>query len=185
MKVKTFIAIYLWTITTQITVETRVLKKRQIYREQVLPHAGGKIPESAFNADRLALNRLQREGIAIPDGILLEQRMHQVFPYSHRAQRPTFKVALTPSGRYTPPEGRYHYHDNEIPSIDTTYLIPQINKHRIQYGPKLPIKPIYKSLRLPNPELKGHLKYRPQPIIHDHRFPYSYSGMNNNILYKL
>lgn len=178
MKVKTLIAIYLWTITTQITVETRILKKRQIYREQVLPHAGGKIPESAFNADRLALNRLQREGIAIPDGILLEQRMHQVYQYSHKTRRPTFKVALSPSGRYTPREGRYHYHDNEIPSIETTYLVPQITGHRLHYyASKLPFKPIYKSLRLPNPELKGHYNYRPQPIIHNPQFPYSYSGL--------
>lgn len=55
-----------------------VLQKRQIYREQVLPHTGGKIPESAFETDRLLLNRLQKEGIAIPDGILLEQRNPKV-----------------------------------------------------------------------------------------------------------
>lgn len=39
---------------------------------------GGKIPDAAFETDRLALNRLQKEGIAIPDGILLEQRNPQV-----------------------------------------------------------------------------------------------------------
>lgn len=55
-----------------------ILQKRQLYREQVLPHAGGKIPETAFQTDRLALNRLQKEGIAIPDGVILEQRNPQV-----------------------------------------------------------------------------------------------------------
>lgn len=44
----------------------------------MLPHTGGKIPESAFETDRLLLNRLQKEGIAIPDGILLEQRNPKV-----------------------------------------------------------------------------------------------------------
>lgn len=54
------------------------LKKRQIYREQVLPHAGGKIPDTAFETDRLFLNRLQKEGISVPDGIVPEQRNPQV-----------------------------------------------------------------------------------------------------------
>lgn len=44
----------------------------------MLPHAGGKVPETAFETDRLLLNRLQKEGIAIPDGILLEQRNPKV-----------------------------------------------------------------------------------------------------------
>lgn len=55
------------------------MQKRQIYREQVLPHKGGKIPETAFQTDRLALNRLQKEGIAIPDGVIFEQRNPKVF----------------------------------------------------------------------------------------------------------
>lgn len=54
------------------------IQKRQIYREQVLPHTGGKIPDTAFETDRLALNRLQKEGIAIPDGVILEQRNPKV-----------------------------------------------------------------------------------------------------------
>lgn len=53
-------------------------KKRQIFREQVQPHTGGKIPDSAFETDRLILNRLQKEGIAVPDGIILEQRNPKV-----------------------------------------------------------------------------------------------------------
>lgn len=58
------------------------LKKRQIYREQVLPHAGGKIPDTAFETDRLFLNRLQKEGISVPDGIVPEQRNPQVIIYA-------------------------------------------------------------------------------------------------------
>lgn len=54
------------------------MQKRQIYREQVSPHIGGIIPDTAFETDRLALNRLQKEGIAVPDGVILEQRNPQV-----------------------------------------------------------------------------------------------------------
>lgn len=54
------------------------LQKRQIYREQVQPHTGGKIPDAAFETDRLLLNRLQKEGIAVPDGVILEQRNPKV-----------------------------------------------------------------------------------------------------------
>ena len=49
-------------------------RKRQIFREQVLPALGGKIPEEAFKTDRLALNRLNKEGITVPDGIVLDAR---------------------------------------------------------------------------------------------------------------
>lgn len=52
----------------------------------MLPHVGGKVPESAFETDRLALNRLQKEGIAIPDGVLLEQRNPQVCIVKHFAK---------------------------------------------------------------------------------------------------
>lgn len=44
----------------------------------MLPHTGGKIPDTAFETDRLLLNRLQAEGIAVPDGIILEQRSPKV-----------------------------------------------------------------------------------------------------------
>ncbi len=42
------------------------------------PNLGGKIPDSAFHTDRLALNQLQKVGIAIPDGVILEQRNPEV-----------------------------------------------------------------------------------------------------------
>lgn len=133
-----------------------VLKKRQLYREQVLPHAGGKIPDSAFQVDRLALNRLQAEGIAVPDGVLLEQRKHPVFPYAQKTKRPTFKVALTPSGKYTASVGVYRY--NQIPSADTTYAIPQISGHPLRLAPKYPVKPSFGILELPSPDVKHHVK---------------------------
>lgn len=44
----------------------------------MLPHAGGRIPDTAFETDRLFLNQLQKDGIAVPDGILPEQRNPQV-----------------------------------------------------------------------------------------------------------
>lgn len=51
----------------------------------MLPHTGGKIPDTAFESDRLLLNRLQKEGIAIPDGVILEQRNPKVHvKYTHK-----------------------------------------------------------------------------------------------------
>lgn len=40
----------------------------------MLPALGGKIPEEAFRTDRLALNRLNKEGITVPDGVILDAR---------------------------------------------------------------------------------------------------------------
>jgi len=57
-------------------------QKRQIFREQVLPALGGKIPDEAFKTDRLALNRLNKEGITIPDGIVLDARHVHKHPHS-------------------------------------------------------------------------------------------------------
>ncbi|XP_046600769.1 uncharacterized protein LOC124295297 [Neodiprion lecontei] len=96
-------------------------QKRQIFREQVLPSKGGKIPEEAFRADRLALNRLNKEGITIPDGVILEARhVHKHFNPSG-AMPEVLKVYLTPDGRYVPPEGRNHYEHPK--TVDTTYLV--------------------------------------------------------------
>jgi hypothetical protein len=49
-----------------------------------LPYFGGKIPDSAFRADRLALNMLNKEGISVPDGILFEARPKESY---HRSPR--------------------------------------------------------------------------------------------------
>lgn len=126
------------------------MKKRQIYREQVLPHAGGKIPDTAFESDRLFLNRLQKEGIAIPDGVVLEARDPQVFQYQQKSRRAVFKVALSSDGRYTPDEGRYLYTENSLPSVDTTYLYPQIHDAPYIYPPKLPVFLKYRQIEFYN-----------------------------------
>lgn len=147
---------------TRLDFETESLlffQKRQLFREQVLPHAGGKIPDSAFHTDRLALNRLQKDGIAVPDGVLLEQRRYQVHPHLHRTVRPTILVAQTPDGRYTSPEG-WHSH-NGVETVDTTYLVPMpwdsYHKHSpalVGYAHRLshskPVVPVLKELRVPN-----------------------------------
>nr|XP_031834812.1 uncharacterized protein LOC116427968 [Nomia melanderi]XP_031834813.1 uncharacterized protein LOC116427968 [Nomia melanderi]XP_031834815.1 uncharacterized protein LOC116427968 [Nomia melanderi] len=96
-------------------------QKRQIFREQVLPALGGKIPEEAFRTDRLALNRLNKEGITVPDGVFLDAR--HVHKHTQHVQTvpEAIKVYLTPDGRYVPPEGQFQY--NQAKTIDTTYVI--------------------------------------------------------------
>ncbi|XP_049277069.1 uncharacterized protein LOC125760714 [Anopheles funestus] len=135
---------------------SHIIRKRQLFREQVLPHAGGKIPDSAFLTDRLALNRLQKDGIAVPDGVLLEQRQYQVFPHQHRTARPTFRVVQTPDNRYISPEGAYSH--NALATVETTYLIPHAgdklllhdHPHHRQPHYSVPKAPILKEFRLPN-----------------------------------
>ncbi|XP_049955370.1 uncharacterized protein LOC126471294 [Schistocerca serialis cubense] len=98
--------------------------KRQIFREQVLPHTGGKIPSGAFRADRLVLNRLNKEGIAVPDGILLDARKRHKDPSQRGGsdlEAAVVKVTLTDDGRYTAPEGRLHATHPE--TVDSTYII--------------------------------------------------------------
>ncbi|XP_011639489.1 uncharacterized protein LOC105428734 [Pogonomyrmex barbatus] len=97
----------------------KIKKKRQIFREQVLPALGGKIPEEAFRTDRLALNRLNKEGITIPDGIVLDAR--HVSKHLHSDQRCQKQVYLTSDGRYVPPEEQSYY--NYPKTVDTTYII--------------------------------------------------------------
>uniref|UniRef100_R4G5Q1 Putative chitin binding peritrophin-a domain protein n=1 Tax=Rhodnius prolixus TaxID=13249 RepID=R4G5Q1_RHOPR len=123
------------------------MQKRQIFREQVLPHSGGKIPEEAFRSDRLALNRLNAQGIAVPDGILLESRRRESHFPSHRndpeIDKSIIKLIQTPDGRYAPPEGRYPF--NNV--IESTYIIRRpINALSILIPPQQPVKT---TLRLP------------------------------------
>ncbi|XP_061395597.1 uncharacterized protein LOC133331211 [Musca vetustissima] len=134
-------------------------KKRQIYREQVLPHAGGRIPDTAFETDRLFLNQLQKDGIAVPDGILPEQRNQQVYPFFNRPSRKVFRIALSSDGRYIPQEGRYHY--QELPSIDTTYLYPQIHGQKNTLSPDSVTLPVYSPFRIHNP-LLNQVKFQPK-----------------------
>ncbi|KAJ4428517.1 hypothetical protein ANN_24559 [Periplaneta americana] len=128
--------------------------KRQIFREQVLPHSGGKIPDDAFRADRLALNRLNKDGISVPDGIVLDARRrdkHPTLRHNSDLEMSVIKVVLTPEGRYVAPEGRYHY-PNPI-TVDSTYIIrPPIGnyKHELRQRPTLSRRPIPAPLELPN-----------------------------------
>ncbi|XP_016965016.1 uncharacterized protein LOC108034595 [Drosophila biarmipes] len=136
-------------------------KKRQIYREQVLPHAGGKIPDTAFETDRLFLNRLQKEGIAVPDGIVPEQRNPQVYQYYSKPMRTVFHIALSSDGRYTPREGRYHY--RQVPTVETTYLYPQaVGRQHVLVPPKHAL-PVYRQLQLHNP-LLNQVKLQPKKM---------------------
>ncbi|XP_017888646.2 uncharacterized protein LOC108630093, partial [Ceratina calcarata] len=109
-------------------------RKRQIFREQVLPALGGKIPEEAFRMDRLALNRLNKDGITVPDGITYHARnMHS---HNQRVQTmpEIIKVSVTPDGRYITPENKFHHHYNRANTIDTTYVIrapySRFNNHK-------------------------------------------------------
>nr|XP_034175984.1 uncharacterized protein LOC117602286 [Osmia lignaria]XP_034175985.1 uncharacterized protein LOC117602286 [Osmia lignaria]XP_034175986.1 uncharacterized protein LOC117602286 [Osmia lignaria] len=102
-------------------------QKREIFREQVLPALGGKIPEEAFRTDRLALNRLNKEGITVPDGVILDAR-HVHKDTQHIQTMPeAIQVYLTQDGRYIPPEGRIHY--NHPKTVDTTYVIRKPYSH--------------------------------------------------------
>ncbi|KAL6421564.1 hypothetical protein ACFW04_014299 [Cataglyphis niger] len=112
---------YWYRLLLAITILSRHIKaekqKRQIFREQVLPALGGKIPEEAFKADRLALNRLNKEGITVPDGIVLDARHIHKHPNFDQRKPETIKAY----GQYVPPESRSHY--NHPKTVDTTYII--------------------------------------------------------------
>ncbi|XP_055913470.1 uncharacterized protein LOC129947059 [Eupeodes corollae] len=152
------------------TTTGRIVKKRQIYREQVLPHAGGKIPDTAFQTDRLFLNHLQKEGIAIPDGIVLQQRNPQVYPFLNKQSRTVYKVALSSDGRYIPNEGRYFY--DSPPSVETTYLVPQIHDYPERPSSSImPAYPVYRQLNIQNPllnqpKLQSKLKHKKKSFLY-------------------
>lgn len=78
-------------------------QKRQLFREHLLPYFGGKIPDSAFLADRLSLNMLNKEGISVPDGVLFEARPKDSFYQSSRndpeLSNSIVKMVHTPDGR--------------------------------------------------------------------------------------
>lgn len=102
------------------------------------PHLpGGKIPETAFNADRLILNRLQSDGIAVPDGIILEPRQYQVWPYEHRNVKQTYQVQIDSGGSYL-----------AMPLADTTYPVPKPLHHEIKWVPSF--KPLLTYIQFPS-----------------------------------
>lgn len=57
-----------------------------------MPALGGKIPEEAFRTDRLALNRLNKEGITIPDGVVLDARHVHKHPRTSQHMPKIIKV---------------------------------------------------------------------------------------------
>uniref|UniRef100_A0A1A9UG19 Zasp-like motif domain-containing protein n=1 Tax=Glossina austeni TaxID=7395 RepID=A0A1A9UG19_GLOAU len=148
----------------------RIPKKRQIYREQVLPHAGGRVPDTAFETERLFLNQLQKDGISVPDGVVPEQRNPQVYPFLSRPSRKVFRVALSSDGRFTPEEGRYRYH--ELPSIETTYLFPQIHGQKMDLTPQTVVLPNVIPLRM-NKIFTKSKSYQNFNIIHTPTIPKS------------
>ncbi|KAK7874398.1 hypothetical protein R5R35_001494 [Gryllus longicercus] len=153
--------------------------KRQIFREQVLPQRGGKIPEEAFRVDRLALNRLNKDGIAVPDGVLLDARRRAQHHPRHNSdlERSVVKVLVTPDGRYAAPEGRLR--PQRPLTVDSTYIIrPPIGSHhrpppvvgRPLPGPPLHI-PTLKLLGPSQPPQQQQL-HQQQPYQQPHRQPH-------------
>ncbi|XP_050544164.1 uncharacterized protein LOC126907117 isoform X2 [Daktulosphaira vitifoliae] len=94
-------------------------QKRQLFRENVLPYLGGKIPDSAFLSDRLALNMLNKEGISIPDGVLFDIRPRESHYQTPRddPELSTFvlKMVQTSNDRFVPTEGKGGL-ENEVES---------------------------------------------------------------------
>jgi len=118
-------------------------KKRAIFREQLTPEIGGKIPVSAFRSDRLLLNRLQSEGIAVPDGITFEQRAVRVSQHTNRGFRPTYQVKIDSGGHYI-----------AVPLADTTYPVKSLWHKKTPTFP--PFKPILTHLEFPTIEHTQH-----------------------------
>ncbi|XP_025195506.1 uncharacterized protein LOC112594756 [Melanaphis sacchari] len=122
-------------------------QKRQLFHENLLPYFGGKIPESAFQADRLALNMLNKEGISVPDGILFEARPKESFHQSPRndpeLSNSILKMIHTPENRYISSGGNYDG-NNEV---ETTYKIPIPTYMQNYQLPKF--RPITETLQLP------------------------------------
>ncbi|XP_018322622.1 uncharacterized protein LOC108735249 [Agrilus planipennis] len=61
-------------------------QKRQLFRENVLPDLGGKIPEFAYRPDRISLNVLNQNGV-IFNGFVLEPSRN-VFKYDTKVKNP-------------------------------------------------------------------------------------------------
>ncbi|XP_017782262.1 PREDICTED: uncharacterized protein LOC108566745 [Nicrophorus vespilloides] len=109
----------LFILTTLATSET--IQKRQLFREQLLPHMGGKVPESAFWTDRLALNQLNARGIYSSTGIYLEHSHDKPNPENGHPGTQFMQVRVPDESRYVGSAGRHFY--ESIPSLDTTYVI--------------------------------------------------------------
>ncbi|XP_060516219.1 uncharacterized protein LOC132695779 [Cylas formicarius] len=93
--------------------------KRAVFREQVTPELGGKIPDSAFLPERLYTNRLNKNGIYTNDGVYFQER-YPDRDHSYKLYPPsTLKLEIERDNRHVSKPGRYS--NSEI--IDTTYLV--------------------------------------------------------------
>ncbi|CAH1725016.1 unnamed protein product [Aphis gossypii] len=168
-------------------------QKRQLFRENVLPYFGGKIPDSAFHADRLALNMLNKEGISVPDGILFEARPKESFHQSQRNDpellNSVIKMVHTPDGRYVPSEGRYDA-ENEVESTYRILTPSNMNYHLPRFRPvpetlQLSVQKVFESGRLSVAPIVGQIGVPLYPILqswnlHDVHRPYI-NQFNHNV----
>lgn len=67
-------------------------QKRQLFREHLLPQQGGKIPESAFNHQRILLNKFAQNGLYSTNGYHIEQSHPNVNYLPKRTYPKTLKV---------------------------------------------------------------------------------------------
>ncbi|KAI4454667.1 adhesion g-protein coupled receptor [Holotrichia oblita] len=134
----------------------------QLFRENLMPQFGGKIPETAFNRDRLALNRFNQNGLYSSDGEYIEQRP-LIYNNKHLIYN-TLKVNLPLTSN-----GRIH----NIKSVDTNYLLRDPVKYNILptlVFHKFPSSPILSLNLLRNRKMKQNLWNRilsPEQILKD------------------
>ncbi|GJQ81960.1 hypothetical protein Trydic_g20424 [Trypoxylus dichotomus] len=138
---------------------------RQLFRENLIPEFGGKVPEGAFNRDRLTLNRFNQNGIYSLDGGYVQQRP-LVYNNKHFFYD-TLKINLP-------------FHNTR--SVDTNYLVREPVKYSLLPSlvfQKFPSAPIL-SLNLIRSRNKKHgmwnsitpeqilneMKPRLHPILH-------------------
>lgn len=83
----------------------------------------------------------------------------QVTQYHDKSPRVVFQIALSSDGRYIPAEGRYHH--KSTPSIETTYLYPQIHGDLNDASLSKIAYPTYRQLQLHNSQL-NQVKLQPK-----------------------
>lgn len=82
-----------------------------------------------------------------------------MYPFLNKPSRKVYRIALSSDGRYIPQEGRYHY--QELPSVETTYLYPQIHGQKVIQSPQSIDLPVYRPFRIHNP-LLNQVRFQPK-----------------------